>query len=144
MKRTAITMILAFCIVACLPKQLLAGDSPDYELIKGQVVDVDGDGKWDELYFSVKTKNAKLDIPVKYVNISKIEGLSNRNVPFKKIEINKRLDEYVVDLSGLNMTGNFLVEIVLDTSALAKDKGDVVDGGPGPDPNETVLILEYP
>ena len=142
MKRTALLVILGLFVFAFSPRQVSAGDVPDFELIKGHIVDDDGDGYWDYLFFSIQTKRAKEDVLVKSINIL-VGGKKFVSPPISKIEVNKKIDEYVADLSGLKLSGNFQIEVVLDISALV-DGEDVVDGGPGPNPNETIIIIEYP
>jgi hypothetical protein len=117
-----------------------------FEVIKGQVFDLDGDKWWDELSFSVETKSANFDIPVIAVRlVDHKQGEPIYLLPFERIEVNKKIVDFKVDLTGLRLYGNFKVEVVLDTGALLDfDREQIVDGGPGSNPNETILIIEYP
>ena len=134
---------MALSFAAILPMQSFAGDPAIIEIIQGEVINNDDDNKWDELQFTVKTKNGKIAVPVKRINVSKLDGNKVFEVPFEKTEINKKIDDYVVDLNGCNLTGDFFLELVLDLSSLDPDDY-IVDGAPGPGPNETVIVIKYP
>ena len=136
-------MILALCVFAFIPKQVFSGDPPDLEVVKGQVVDLNGDGEWDCFYFSIETKNAKDDVFVKSVNVANVGDKVFSVAPTSRMEINKRIDEYRSDISDLELTGDIQVQIVLDISTLRKND-EIIDGGPGPNPNETIIIIKYP
>ena len=147
MKRAAVLLLLILVAGMVIHQPVDAVVLSEYEVVKGTVVDSNGDGRWDYLDFDVQIKNAKLSIPV--ISVSVVTGnpnnLSTTELPFTMIEVTRRLDKYVVDLSVLKLTDTFSLNIKLDISEIIPDSDDnIVDGGPGPIPNETVLVIDYP
>lgn len=145
MKRTTIFILVILICGMLSSKSVNAADNAYFEVIKGEVVDFDDDGKWDELSFVVKTKNAKINVPVLSVRIIDEKTGDLIPVSFSGAQISRRIDEFHVDLSGLKLQGDFVVEIELDTSQIYSSKDEqVVDGGPGPIPKPTILKINYP
>ncbi len=134
---------MVFMLGILIQKPVNAIEYTEFEVIKGVVVDSDGDGVWDSLTFAVKTKNGKIEIPVIKITINNGKSVKSEEVFYELNQVNKRLDEYTVSLSDLGIRSNFSIEIELDIGAILSD-ADVIDAGPGPNPNPTIIIIDYP
>lgn len=145
MKLTLKYLMVAFVLTFIFQNGVHATELEGFDVIKGQVYDLDGDNKWDLLTFQVITKSANYDIPVKSIRLIENKSGDAVLVNFRMIEINKRIDDYYVDLTSLKANNNFSIEIVFDTTALSGFSSQItIDGGPGSNPNETVLVIDYP
>ncbi len=145
MKRAKLLILVVLILGISIPKPVLAGAASDYEVVKGQLIDSDGDGIWDGISFFVKTKSTKLDFPVISVNLINTQSSDVMDLNFSSVVINKKMDEYYVQLPGSGLLEDFSIQIFLDISALSPDgDDDVGSGGPGGTPKETILIIDYP
>ena len=145
MKRAKLLILVVLILGISTPMSVFAGVASDYEVVKGQLIDSNGDGVWDGISFIVKTKSTKLDFPVLSVNLINTQSSDVIDLSFSSVEINKKVDEYCVDLPEDGLSEDFSIEINLDISALSPDgDDDVGSGGPGATPKETILIIDYP
>ena len=144
MKRTTLPILLALILGISMPMASVAGGVSDYEVVKGQLIDNDGDGIWEGISFFVKKKSTKVNIPV--VNVDLIDPQTGElfSLNFNNIDPGKKMDEYYAELPGDGLSGYFSVQIEVDLSELYPDEGDEGHGGPGGKPTETVIIIDYP
>lgn len=150
MKRTATLLVSVFLFSLSIQPPSYAGESYtssgdlDYEIIKGGLIDLNGDGIPDGVDFTIKTKNAWTEVPVIDVTYSVNGNNTGQFVSFQEIEINKKFSYYQVDLSDYDLPEHFKIAVKINTSSILVQTQDIIDGGPGPNPNETILIIDYP
>lgn len=145
MKKAAMLLFIFMIAGVLTQKQVYAGGVTDFEVVRGNLV-MGADGSWELVGFFVTTKSGKMSIPVLSVRVQNVTNKSGliTEVDFSTMEINKRTNEYSIDLNGLDISGDFNLLIELDISELVSGIEDGGDSGPGPIPNETVLVIKYP
>ena len=137
--------LIALMAVLLIHAPVKAVDLDGFSVIKGTIVDVDGDGKWDGLTFTVETKSASFNVPVVRINLMNNNSIFSRNLFFTPLRINNRITEYYVDVSRFNISGSLNIEVTFDLSQLQLIEPTVQSAsGPGTNPNETILIIDYP
>jgi len=154
MKRTALTLVLLLLFFSLPQSTLKAQVFDGFEVKKGNAYDINQDGSFDILYFTVHDFDRKPPVRVTNVRIGAGSSLICNSAKVFKLPLFYGYTIYAVDLTDLTLPDRFFVEVTIydkdsktfiNSMSSAEGIGNIAStGGPGSNPNETVLILEFP